>query len=767
MRSLAPVQTDNEPTPMQEDIQARDALSSADAEPTADDAAPRRRGQRTATVALLASLIWLAAASAAIYLLLRFQPAADLTLTGLAGLAAGVTAPLTTIWLVALVLGRPRADERQAMMARVQAAEARLAEVAARTRRELEAIDGTLSIVAERVELLGGTIGNQAAQLMGTAGQLEERTAKVTQSLAGNRERLVALLESLASGGANARAEFDRIIEALPKAEAHANGIATVLANGAGEARRQIVDMDELIAASQARSQEAQAMVDAAATRLTQAIAALETAGASAARTLDERTVSLKESTDSALDRTAEALEAARHGVEAQMAAVRTGTEQARLVLEGFGGDASRRIAEGFAAAAAQAERLTREMQEQEARSRSLIEAVERGFGVLDAKLSNAAQTSGMTLDRLSERLAAVREQMHELATPLGGTEGAVAALRQSAIETVELLSTALPERVGHVSQTVDRVRGLVDVLSDDIGVLKDRTSEIAAPVETSRVAIDDAVAALEAQRTALDATTAEIGRRLAEARSIVAEVEADAQGSALTATTRLVDAMVRVREVTAQAEGTMRAAIEGVIAEARETLAAAGESVVRESFTKRIRVELGEVEAAGEKAAQAAQATAERLSRQMISVAETAAAVEARIAQADARLEQASSDDLARRSNLLIEALNSASIDVAKALSTEVSDTAWATYLKGDRGIFTRRAIRLLDGGDAKAVARRYGEDAEFRESVSRYIHDFEALMRRTMAERDGNALSVALLSSDVGKLYVALAQALERIRS
>jgi hypothetical protein len=137
------------------------------------------------------------------------------------------------------------------------------------------------------------------------------------------------------------------------------------------------------------------------------------------------------------------------------------------------------------------------------------------------------------------------------------------------------------------------------------------------------------------------------------------------------------------------------------------------------------------------------------------------------RIAQADARLEAASQDDLARRSGLLIEALNSASIDIAKALSTEVADTAWTAYLKGDRGIFTRRAVRLLDGGEARAIARRYGEDQEFRDSVNRYVHDFEALMRRTLADRDGSALSVALLSSEVGKLYVALAQALERIRS
>jgi hypothetical protein len=49
----------------------------------------------------------------------------------------------------------------------------------------------------------------------------------------------------------------------------------------------------------------------------------------------------------------------------------------------------------------------------------------------------------------------------------------------------------------------------------------------------------------------------------------------------------------------------------------------------------------------------------------------------------------------------------------------------------------------------------------------VNRYIHDFEAMLRRILADRDGSPLGVTILSSDMGKLYVALAQAIERIRS
>ena len=87
---------------------------------------------------------------------------------------------------------------------------------------------------------------------------------------------------------------------------------------------------------------------------------------------------------------------------------------------------------------------------------------------------------------------------------------------------------------------------------------------------------------------------------------------------------------------------------------------------------------------------------------------------------------------DLSRRVALIIDALNSTAIDVTKILSNEVTDSAWAAYLKGDRGVFTRRAVRLLDTGEAREILRHYEEEPEFRDQVNRYIHDFEAMLRR-----------------------------------
>ena len=145
----------------------------------------------------------------------------------------------------------------------------------------------------------------------------------------------------------------------------------------------------------------------------------------------------------------------------------------------------------------------------------------------------------------------------------------------------------------------------------------------------------------------------------------------------------------------------------------------------------------------------------------------ELAGNLERRVEQARQRAEEQIDNDFSRRVALITESLNSNAIDIARALDTDVTDTAWASYLRGDRGIFTRRAVKLLDTAEAKAIGQHYEADAAFRDHVSHYIHDFEAMLRQLLSTRDGHALGVTLLSSDMGKLYVALAQAIERFRN
>ena len=75
-------------------------------------------------------------------------------------------------------------------------------------------------------------------------------------------------------------------------------------------------------------------------------------------------------------------------------------------------------------------------------------------------------------------------------------------------------------------------------------------------------------------------------------------------------------------------------------------------------------------------------------------------------------------------------------------------------------RGAPARRRRRARDRA---ALRRRRGRSAS-RSTATSTIS--KAMLRAILAQRDGSPLGVTLLSSDMGKLYVALAQAIERLR-
>ena len=229
----------------------------------------------------------------------------------------------------------------------------------------------------------------------------------------------------------------------------------------------------------------------------------------------------------------------------------------------------------------------------------------------------------------------------------------------------------------------------------------------------------------------------------------------------------RVVASLLRVRETTRQAAESSKQILDEELASVAERLSEQNRQLLSDAVDKQIAALGDMVREAIDRNIDLSQESAQKISAQLAEIDEMTSNLEQRLEDSRAGFDGIDHESFARQMAMLTESLNSTSIDVAKILSNEVTDTSWAAYLKGDRGVFTRRAVKLLDAGESRAIASYYEEDAEFREHVNRYIHDFEAMMRVLLSTRDGNAIGVTLLSSDVGKLYVALAQAIERLRN
>jgi hypothetical protein len=311
-----------------------------------------------------------------------------------------------------------------------------------------------------------------------------------------------------------------------------------------------------------------------------------------------------------------------------------------------------------------------------------------------------------------------------------------------------------------------ERVLRTAEAARPEIGWIRDAAVEASDRISASNAEVAQQQDRFAALLASVDDGIAGAETRLAELTAAMAGAQAEAMQLTNQTGPALVDALMQVREAAAHAAERAREAIAQVIPEGAANLSEATRGALEAAIREGIEERLRGVEAVAARAVESARAASDRLTNQMLTLGQSAAALEAHMEQTSADQREKDSEAFARRVSLLIDSMHSAAIDVGKILSDEIDEKAWGAYLKGNRGVFTRRAVRLIGSAEAKALRAHYEADGEFQQSVNRYVHDFEAMLRRVVADRDGAIIAVTLMSSDMGKLYAALAQALERRR-
>jgi hypothetical protein len=288
----------------------------------------------------------------------------------------------------------------------------------------------------------------------------------------------------------------------------------------------------------------------------------------------------------------------------------------------------------------------------------------------------------------------------------------------------------------------------------------------LAAPIDSGAAAITDAATAMAAAQAQLETAARRAVYELAAASDVITDIETRAGGTALAAAAQLLESFGQVRDVARQAAGTMRTTLAGVVEEAEAALADAGTTRAEAAFGAPVRAALADLAAANARSADAAQAAVDRITQRLLALTRTIAEVEGRLAAAEDAQARRLRDDIASRSASLLASLEAAAIDVTTLLDSRVDEAAWGRWLGGERGLFLRRAVRLVDARTTKAIAAQMSADADFREAATRFIGEFEALIARILPDREGRDLALALLSSDPGKLYVALSQSTDRLQ-
>ena len=601
-----------------------------------------------------------------------------------------------------------------------------------------------------QVVSLRGKVDEALTAFAAQASQLEEITARRFAELA---ERSAAF-----------RADLDgREVETFAAIRRRADTLSEELAN-----RRHEVEQAEAAALEALQTRLSRLHDDG--TRLAETIRSGEN---EAAEAWSEAVFRLEERMVEAIRRVSEVDQHAMENAQKRLLALRdqaTRVDDAMLEradafqeqLERRNIEASEREAEALASLgerlASFDTQITERQQEYLAHVAGLAErgdALAERLVAMSAEMDRVAAQGRQTQEGLAESAAGLAARLTESRAAIDESADKVAKLTDDSVRLLELIRSSaehsakdLPDALGQAERRLVAFEQQANALKDLIAQTGDRGAALAEHVEAAR---RNGTATLE-QLTTLEQGLADLAQR--------------SEGLAAQAREELTGAIALLEQGSANVLGNLQGQQAEAIRALAERIGADSSAAIDEALRAHAARAIAELEEAAGQASEAGREAALQLRDQLAVVNELAGNLERRVAHARQRAEEQVDNDFARRMALITESLNSSAIDISKAFANDVTDTAWASYLRGDRGIFTRRAVRLLDNSEARAIAEIYEADGDFRETVNRYIHDFEAMLRSVLSTRDGHALAVTLLSSDMGKLYVALAQAIERLR-
>ncbi|MEN3747016.1 hypothetical protein TPR58_07545 [Sphingomonas sp. HF-S3] len=710
------------------------------------------------TLAIVATIAWFAGMG----WLLRDSLSPALSAPQIVQLIAALCVPPALIGILYLLAMRNSAAEarRFGNSARAMRAEAA----------SLERVVGTLS---RRLEENRAELARQTTTLMAMGEAATDRMGGLANDMSQQSRIVDAATRTLHEAVDEAEKSVAIVLSSLPKASAEMQGMATRVESAGLMASERAAALDTQLTALAERGRDADAVAGGAADRLAAHIARMEATSESAGVRLEQVTGDMSVAVDGVLNRAARAVDEARKGISAQGEAMLAMLEANQAALDRTGRDSADALAQRIATIEDAIERISVRLHEERGRADLLFDTLVNGTERSDRELSQLHDTGMERTQALAAQVTMLGDAFEAASVSIQAGD----AVARAVIATSEDLLVALDASAREIDETLpaalERLDARIRQTRDAVAESKPELMALVAAAENTHDAIEAIADVVRHQRDTLARTQVSLletltdGRERADAlESIVDDTVSTARRFAAEAAPQLIETLLRVRETSAQAADHARATLASIVPEAEAALEQAGEAALHRAVNGSIRHQLSELADTTEAAVNATTRASERLTQQMLALAETTAQIDRQIERARTEHEKKDGDNFARRVSLLIEALNSASIDITKRFATEVSDSAWAAYLKGDRGVFTRRAVRILDGGETREVVRLYGEDPEFRDNVNRYIHDFEAMLRQILALRDGSSMGVTLLSSDMGKLYVALAQAIERLR-
>ncbi|AAV90583.1 uncharacterized protein ZMO1_ZMO1959 [Zymomonas mobilis subsp. mobilis ZM4 = ATCC 31821] len=441
--------------------------------------------------------------------------------------------------------------------------------------------------------------------------------------------------------------------------------------------------------------------------------------------------------------------------------------------------------------------------------SQPLFDQISSLIDSADSKFNGLQENSVVHLKSLGEDIRHLSEQINETGAILMNSDWGISKLTERArglseqiTETVQAMDVHMPAALTRIAEQFNENNKAADLLAPKIVTIEAQAANVAEKFDQAgqhllsqkdklSELIDDTDRGLDERQNKIREFIEEIQKnydqyqqsfdqiiesantqlsgfvqKLGQLSDLIANIQTQNHGLVTKATPVLKSEIENIQKLVTETREEEKALMTSLGADFSKMLQQQVTEALDHTLVEKVKSGLSSIDVVAEKSVESTRKATERLMQQMLTITNITAGIEKRINEAKEEIENHDEGNFTRHVAWLIDALRSKTIDITRLLSSDISDTAWLSYLKGDRGVFSRKAVRLLDNNELRAIQREYEKNTDFREHVNYYIHDFESMLRRVVNSRDGTALSVTLMSSDIGKLYAALSQAIQKYR-
>ena len=115
---------------------------------------------------------------------------------------------------------------------------------------------------------------------------------------------------------------------------------------------------------------------------------------------------------------------------------------------------------------------------------------------------------------------------------------------------------------------------------------------------------------------------------------------------------------------------------------------------------------------------------------------------------------------DLLVEASSIVGQLQQFSVELAHLFSPKNEEELWKRFYAGDKAVFMRHLRQEIKNSKAERIRKLYAENMAFQSTVNHYMQAFEQMTYEAKENSADSPLLGVLVGSDVGRLYMVLAQ-------